>query len=211
MNKKSPAFTLLELLVAVILMTIIVLSLTSIDKFSRYHVINSDRRTKLQNELSFILEHITKTVTQGTGNQASPGNQPIQALDNSGFKVRVDPRAPSDVTIGDLSDDLWYMYTKQNNSLIFSCGTVTANQAVTPGCPVSDTLGSHLITDQLITTDGAALPADPTRGFYANIIDYGTTVEVLLVARWFPGKQMSSDNPQVTMRAKVHSIQSPTR
>jgi len=56
------AVTLMELIIAIILMSLIILSLTSIYLFSRFHVFTSDRLTKAQNEASLVLEHMTKNI-----------------------------------------------------------------------------------------------------------------------------------------------------
>lgn len=60
--------TLIELLTAISLLSAIALGLTSIDLFTRHHVISSDRRAKLQNEVSFALDHISKSLARAIGN-----------------------------------------------------------------------------------------------------------------------------------------------
>lgn len=86
--KKS--VTLIELLIAITLMGLVVLAFSSIDLFSRYHVITSDRRAKLQNEVSYILEHMTKEISKAIGDV----NQPPVDISSSGnyttLKVNID-------------------------------------------------------------------------------------------------------------------------
>ncbi len=72
-NYPARGLTLLELLIAVSIFGIITIALSNIDTFSRYHAITSDRRAKLQNDASYVLEHMrrnlmgTVTVTSGGG------------------------------------------------------------------------------------------------------------------------------------------------
>ena len=83
----NKSVTLIELLIAVSIFALIVVGFSNIDTFSRYHVITSDKRAKLQNDASFVLEHMAKTIGQAIGdvNQAAvntliiAGNTAIQA------------------------------------------------------------------------------------------------------------------------------------
>jgi len=68
MKGKSSATTLIELILYVILVSVIVLALSNIDIFSRHNVISSDRRAKLQNEVSFVLDHVAKNINRAIGN-----------------------------------------------------------------------------------------------------------------------------------------------
>lgn len=67
MNQHNKSVTLLELLIAIALLSVIAIGFSSIDLFSRYHVISSDRRAKLQNEISYVLEHMTKEISKAVG------------------------------------------------------------------------------------------------------------------------------------------------
>ena len=68
MPKNRYGITLIELIVALILMFIVVLGISSIDVFSHRHVITAERRAKLQNEATFLLEHMAKNVATAVGN-----------------------------------------------------------------------------------------------------------------------------------------------
>jgi len=71
--KPCRSITLLELLIATLLLSIIVLGLGNIDLFSRFHVISSDRRAKIDNEASLALGHMGKEVAKAIGNEISNG------------------------------------------------------------------------------------------------------------------------------------------
>lgn len=80
--------TLLELLIAIVLLSVIVLGLTSIDIFSRHHVVDADRRAKLQNKIYYVLEHMTRNivgvpvVTGGNNSGGAIGNEIINSSDS---------------------------------------------------------------------------------------------------------------------------------
>lgn len=79
------AVTLLELLIAITIMSLIVLGFSSIDLFSRYHVITSDRRATIQNEASYVLEHMTKEISKAIGDV---NNKPL-SIENNNQRIRV--------------------------------------------------------------------------------------------------------------------------
>ncbi len=60
--------TLIEVLIAISLLSLIALGLTSIELFTRNHVTSSSRRAKLQNEISYALTHISKSLVRAIGN-----------------------------------------------------------------------------------------------------------------------------------------------
>lgn len=191
MNKRRRGITLVELIVAVILLTVIILAVMSIDTFSRYHLIGSDRRSRLQNELSFALEHMQKNIARGVGNVTNP---PIETLAN-GFRVRVDLRVPPDLS--DLAGCTWISYTLSSNTLSCTTGALT------------ETLSRRIVAT---VSAQQVMPAVPTSGFYVNITDPGTgapvggaVVEVGLAGRWDPSTAQSADNPQVAMKTKVYA------
>lgn len=70
----SKAITLLEILIALVLLSIIALGIGSIEIFSRYQALSSDRLAKVQNELSFCLEHISKNALRTIGNEVVFGS-----------------------------------------------------------------------------------------------------------------------------------------
>jgi hypothetical protein len=77
---RNCAVTLVELLIALTLATIIVLGLNSIDLFSNAHVVTASRRAKIQNEVTMALEHMTKNIMQTSGNEIISGADNIIAI-----------------------------------------------------------------------------------------------------------------------------------
>jgi hypothetical protein len=73
-DRKLRATTLVELLIAAVLVSVIVLGLLGIDTFSRIHLSGAERRARLQNELSMILGHMHKNIAKAVGD---PNNPPM--------------------------------------------------------------------------------------------------------------------------------------
>lgn len=187
----SCGITLIELLVAIILLSVVALAVGNIDLFSRHHLLSSDRRLKLQNELSFTLEHISKNVYQGVGDANNP---PLEQISN-GFRVRVDRNTTPTPS---LSDDTWVSYTLTNNNL--TC--------VIPGLS-SEVISTHIVSG----VSYSAMPVLPLpagyKGLYILFTDNFTAVEIGLVARWKPNEPAGVDNPQVTMKTRIAASGSP--
>ena len=62
------AVTLVELLIAITLLSVVSLGFLSIEVFSRNQVESAQRRSKIQNEASLVLDHINKNVFMAFGN-----------------------------------------------------------------------------------------------------------------------------------------------
>jgi hypothetical protein len=80
-NQTSSSVTLIELLLSIVLLSIIILGLSSIDLFSRSHVISSDRRAKISNAASLALEHMGKQIAKAIGNEISGGANSVVDTD----------------------------------------------------------------------------------------------------------------------------------
>jgi hypothetical protein len=211
MNKPLRAITLLELVIVSILLVMVVMAVWSIDSYSRHHVLTADRRTRLQNEVSYILEHIHKYVFLGVGNVSSPA---IVYNAGSGFTVS---HVDLNYTPANLSDDLQIQYLlNPNNTISCFCTQLDGSSPPCPAdCPVAP--GEELCRQHILANvTNSTMPQEPstgyTSGFYINITDgptttppSGTTIEVGLVARWDPTTAKSVDNPQVEMKTRVYA------
>jgi Tfp pilus assembly protein PilV len=186
MNRRL-GVTLLELTIAVSLLGVIALALTSIQSFSQYHAIGSDRRAKVQNELSFVLEHIAKNVQRATGDYNNP---PIQAITN-GFRVRVDDNATP--TPSTYTDDTWYSYVLSGYSL--SCNGEVLSTRIVSG------VNSNYPT---------VSPANT--GFNYGLPDSGmTSISVMLRGRYYPADSVNIDNPETMMGSRFSTASSASK
>jgi prepilin-type N-terminal cleavage/methylation domain-containing protein len=79
--------TLLELLVAIVILGIIVLAFTSIETFSRNHVLSSDRRAQVQNNVSYALESMTEHLIRAIGNEKIDGANSVVSIPAAGGKL----------------------------------------------------------------------------------------------------------------------------
>lgn len=70
--KSVKSITLLELLIAVIIMVLIVIGFSSIDIFSQRQVLASSKRMKCQNEVAYVLEFIAREMQKGSGDISNP-------------------------------------------------------------------------------------------------------------------------------------------
>ncbi|MBU0547288.1 MAG: prepilin-type N-terminal cleavage/methylation domain-containing protein [Candidatus Omnitrophica bacterium] len=191
MPKRNYGLSLIELLVSMILMSLVLLGIFSIDLFSRHHVITSDKRAKVQNEISYAIEYMSKYVQQGIGDYNSP---PITIYPTSGsqtgFRVRVDLNNPK--TARDLTDDTWVNFYLDGNALK-TTGVIT------------ETLTERIVG--VFVTD--IMPEFPAGGFYVKITDQGAAqgmaVDIGLVGRYDPAAAASLDNPQVAMKTRLVS------
>jgi len=86
----SPRFnkslTLIEVLLAMALISVVVLGFFAIDLFSRNHLLGTDRQARLQNEISYLLGHMTKNIigTDSRGGAIGDINQSAVTLTNIG-------------------------------------------------------------------------------------------------------------------------------
>jgi len=186
MLKKKCGLSLIELLVTMILMSLVILGFFSIDSFSRHHVISSDKRVKVQNEISYALEYMSKYVQQSVGDFNNP---PITVYPTSGiqtgFRVRADLNTPK--TPSNLGDDTWVNFYLDGNVL-------KTSQNATIDI-LSEKIVSGLVAD--------IMPEFPAVGFYVKITDQGTAVDIGLVGRYTPTAAASPDNPQIAMKTRL--------
>jgi prepilin-type N-terminal cleavage/methylation domain-containing protein len=71
--KSQRAFSLTEILIAMILMGLVILAATSVDITSRRFFGTSSSEQRLQDEAKIGLEHMVKYVQQGIGDMTNPG------------------------------------------------------------------------------------------------------------------------------------------
>ena len=197
MRLLNKSLTLLELLIALGLFSVVILAFTSIQYFSQLHVMTAERQSLLQNEISLALEHMAKFVSQAPGYPNRPAiDRPPFPNNNAGFRTWIDRNIPP--TPDRPGDDTSVDYILQVlpvNALICRINGV-----------FSVTFSNHILPGVTYGLMPSPLPANPS-GFYINITNPGPTgsmIEVGLVARWKPGNA-SLDNPQVVMKTLLYA------
>lgn len=200
MKIKYRSITLIELLVSLVLFLVIVMGLSSFEIFGHFHSITSDRRALVQNELSLVLEHITKNITGTVTRGGAIGdltNPPfVLDSDQTGFSIRIDSPINSALASGiNYSNDVWIGYHQVVNAMLFY--------------PSMNAAGSYSGTYEVIATH--LLPTNTNiasggRGFELNppgSISSPNVCTVFLTARWNPGSPITLDNPQAQMQATI--------
>ena len=120
------SITLVELLLAVALIGLLIVGISSLDSFARLNLITSDRRVQLQNELTLVLEDMSRSIFRATGNNIDRG---IASIPN-GFQVRVD----NNNTPEDYTDDDWIDYTLSGNRINKDAASLnTRDIIISPG------------------------------------------------------------------------------
>lgn len=116
------SITLVELLVAVSLLGLLIVGISSLDTYARLHLVTSDRSAQVQNEISYVLEHMAKQISKAIGNRAIPGEDPVDLADITGdnaIKVYIDLDAggilPGDGLRG-TGGDRWIAYRSHLNT-----------------------------------------------------------------------------------------------
>ena len=181
MFKQSSAFTLLELLIAISLIAVISVGLVSISIFTQHHVISSDRRAKVQNAVSLVLEHMAKN---------------IRGTDTSGGAIGYSGKSP--ITIANAGAKIFIIVDSNNNgrfddsgvdgTIIYEFNAITHNIDFTPA--------------------GSTTPEPLTQGtivsvqFAYNITD--NFIEVQITGRWRPDQAISLVNPEVVMLNRIN-------
>lgn len=187
----NKSITLIELLIAIVLMSLVVLGFSSIDLFSRYHVITSDRRIKAQNEASYALEHMSKEIVKAIGNERVYGTNTVVDLQDpigteaARIKVYIDANQNGlrETVSG---TDYWIAY-RFHNSGSESYQILYCRQCRNKPCTQCESSWETL--------------SNKITNF--NVSKSLNFVEVQITARWDPALASSSDNPSVNMRNRI--------
>jgi Tfp pilus assembly protein PilV len=176
------SITLLELLICITLIGLIVLGFFNIHIFSRYHLVTATRRANLQNEVSYILEHMAKKISGAIGDVR---NYPINFTDPF-LTVRVDSNQNG---ILDATDNFSaYEYNSTQHLLRFCSNFTIPTRTCNSGYEVV----SRHITSSL----------NSTYVVFNNTTNYMT---VSINACWEPDRATcgQSENPTVTMTSRI--------
>lgn len=195
---RDKSVTLLELLIALVLMSLIVLGFSSIDLFSRYHVITSDRRVKIQNEASLGLEHMTKQISRAIGNEIADGaNQVVDTTAIAGDPaIRVYVDANGNGKKDSSPSDYWiaYRFTGATGNPNTQYQIWYYSNYVNPGSPY-ETIARN------ITLFTPIKPINSSNQLNNNFIT------IQLTACWNPATAVlpngAADNPCVSMNTNI--------
>lgn len=89
MNRRLNAVSLIELMVGLVLVSLVILGLSNIEAFSRNIFFRTDKKIKVQNDVAYVLQHMSKYVGRGIGEPDIPAINLSVAGFNLNEAVRV--------------------------------------------------------------------------------------------------------------------------
>jgi hypothetical protein len=182
--KNKQAITLIELLVATISVSIIMLGVVSIDQALRQSHKSTSRNSLVSMRTSAMMLNITKVAQGATGDKSSQGID--LSLANTlcvRNEVAVSP------TPGDYTDDRWICYTKSSFDLLMCTGLVSPQ--VCAGTSIGQLVN---ITFTWVDQPGSTGSGD----FY---------LEVTITNRYDPAATKDTfDNPEIILTTRISPL-----
>jgi len=180
--------TLIELLIAITLLSVIILAINNVSVFSRYHFVSTDRRAKIQNDASRCLEHITKYASQAIGNEAVFGTNTAIYTGTNVLTFFMDANANG---LRESSQDYWVGYRLNSSTYQLEycnrCSNLTCSACAG--------------TTEYLANDITAFSS--TKDF-----SQGNYVNANITACWDPAQSHAlcntPDNPSVTMNTTIN-------
>lgn len=174
----SKGFSLTELLIAIVLMGLVMLTVVSVDITSRRYFKGSSEQAEVFDEAKIIMEHIIRNVQRGIGDIDNPG----LAIYDGGIRIRVnlddDGNGIADRTVE-------YAYQGNPNYRIVFDSDVSA------GNPTED------------FADGRTLSATFSFAKDASNNDIPNHLDIEIVARQDPSEEVGPDNPETTLTSSA--------
>jgi len=170
---------MLELLVAIIVMSLVMMGVYCIQIFSDNQVVTSNRKAAMQNEVSFILEHMSKQLNQAIGDGST---YPVNYDTGDYFQVWID--SDHDGIFNATSDKQIYYHLTGAGAVEFCENATSGGKSCAGFTP--EVLSKHIINFPTAFTINNA-----TNLVYVN-----------LTACWDPAQVASCGslkNPSVTM------------
>jgi len=184
------AVTLLELLIAVILFSLVALGFYSVDLFSRNQILSAEHKAQVQNEVSITLDNITKNVARAIGDINNPAIVITAISGHNALLVWVDYNNNGSRDSGD--KQIAFVYNGSPNYELCYYSNFT------------DSPASYEVIGNKIRPDFGTDTAQPTYISYAAGNNYLTAQ---VSACWNPSGAPdacgTAKNPQVVMWATV--------
>ena len=190
------------MVVAIALVSLLVLALSNLDMFSRFHVMSADRQAAIQYEASLALDHMFKHVSMAIGALGDPLNPVIvEYADKRGFRVKIDTNGNG--VRDDDSQDLWIAYRYETMSPA-SAFVNELRYYPNAGTGASPAGGYESIAKGLINSDFSQLPSSGAWGFAYFLNPNVHDIEVWIRCRWNPALPRSMENPEVEMHERIY-------
>jgi prepilin-type N-terminal cleavage/methylation domain-containing protein len=202
------AVTLMELLVAIALLSMIILYFSSLESIGRRTTFLAERKSLVQNEASFVLEHMRQQMTHIIGYkdmQYGGGSiNPVFIVSTGGgrrklIKFWVDHDGDGKFNGDNTAHDWILCYSVRQGNDVVTFDNHTNNYNTNGACGGGETLSNHIVS---FVTQPVAIQRNPF-----NLTSNYLTVSV--TACWDPTEAIGAcgneraDNPQVTMQTSV--------
>jgi len=175
------------LLICLVLIGMVIMGFYSIELFSQYHLLTSDRRAKLQNDSTYILEHMVKKLSLAIGDSSNATVTRYPA--GVGIRVRLDTGT---VTGAIDANDMFADYCLVNSEIRFYTNTL--------GLTMPPTSGTYqVLTDRAVPATGLEFQGN----IGASNILTDNVLTIILSLRWSPNLAATPDNPTMQMRTTV--------
>jgi len=124
--KKQTGVTMIEVMIAVLLMSVVFLGVSSLYVASQKFYIASSNKAIIGSEVQYAIQHIYKNVMQAIGDETSPPGTSAIYVDVSNAE-RVDFRINNNdpITRSNYSTVTTYSYYKSENTFVFDDGVTT--------------------------------------------------------------------------------------
>lgn len=187
----------MELLIAVSISAVIIISISNIDTFSRFQVASSDRRARLQNDASYVLEHMAKyltgTAAQGgaIGNVISPAVSYTPIGGDNAITIQIDDNENGKWDGEPTDKHIAYRYNAATYRISYYPPYTGFPPGVTPTVLTSTVRGNF-----------SSDIAQPTYCYYIPANNY---IEVQIGACWSPSVTCGTPgNPALTIKNRIY-------
>ncbi|MFA5388243.1 MAG: prepilin-type N-terminal cleavage/methylation domain-containing protein [Candidatus Omnitrophota bacterium] len=122
LSKDKAGFSLLEVIMAVFLLSIIFLAVSSLYVSSQRFYLASSQKIIIGYEVQYAIQHIYKNTMQAMGDEvAPPDTSAIDVVSTERFDIRIANNDP--VSMNNYDDVKLYSYYRSGNELIFDNGS----------------------------------------------------------------------------------------
>ena len=122
--RNQTGLTMIEIMIAVLLMSVIFLGVSNLYVASQRFYITSSGKVIISNEVQYAIQHIYKNVMQAIGDETSPpGTSAIDVPNAERVDFRINNNDP--ITRSNYSTVTTYSYYKSGNTFVFDDGVTT--------------------------------------------------------------------------------------
>lgn len=185
--------TMLELVIAMVIICMVIFGFYSIQQFSDYQVVSANRKAQLQNEASLVLEHLAKYLSNVT---AVPGSDAIVFSNSTTFSAL---RAYADSNGNGMLDtdvDNWLEYNVSSSGVLNFCANLTATGTA---CQAGQ---SMILTKKMRGNLHTDFAFSNTTNFLGANVTLCWTPSLWNSAKLYE-RCGQPKNPQVQMRARI--------